>query len=396
MSFRSLVPIQLRKKVKSLFIFFFRNISSSVIADDFKFNKKGRIIFIFSAISYSFRDQRPQKIARYLAQKHTVFYVNNEFITTKNFINPPFIIKKIDNNIYEFTLSSFWSYFIYTDIVGSFGKNVIERSFFNFIFINKLRLASCIFIYHHPFWAQFSFHEMTSHKIYDCFDDHSSFKISNINMLHFEKKLFSSCKTIASSFYLASKAHTSTIIPNGTDFSLFNKAIDKNKISMETIGYIGAIEEWLDVELIQQILIKYPHKKLVFVGKVNNKKLTDLCNMYRNLFTLGEVPYNDIPQILNTFKVCLIPFHSSNLISATDPIKFYEYISMGKAVVTTGIPSLLPFKSICYYSHNHNDFLKNLDKALAENDNKMVLERIKVAKTRDWKLIGSKFLKEIT
>ena len=56
---------------------------------------------------------------------------------------------------------------------------------------------------------------------------------------------------------------------------------------------------------------------------------------------LGVKPYGALPNYLKTFDVCLIPFDASiDLIKATNPVKFYEYLSAGKKIVATEIPEL--------------------------------------------------------
>ena len=53
---------------------------------------------------------------------------------------------------------------------------------------------------------------------------------------------------------------------------------------------------------------------------------------------LGEMKYEDLPKHLAYFDVCLIPFDTStDLIKATNPVKFYEYLSAGKRIVATEI-----------------------------------------------------------
>ena len=43
------------------------------------------------------------------------------------------------------------------------------------------------------------------------------------------------------------------------------------------------------------------------------------------------VPDDKLPEVLRDFDVCLIPFDAStDLIKATNPVKFYEYLSAGK------------------------------------------------------------------
>ena len=51
--------------------------------------------------------------------------------------------------------------------------------------------------------------------------------------------------------------------------------------------------------------------------------------------------YGKMPGYLRDFDVCMIPFVVSEVTAATDPVKFYEYISQGKPVVSTPMPELV-------------------------------------------------------
>ena len=68
---------------------------------------------------------------------------------------------------------------------------------------------------------------------------------------------------------------------------------------------------------------------------------------------LGEKNYRELPQYLVDFDVCLIPFDTStNLIKATNPVKFYEYLSAGKKIVATDIPELKKYQDKYLYMTN--------------------------------------------
>ena len=99
------------------------------------------------------------------------------------------------------------------------------------------------------------------------------------------------------------------------------------------------------------------------------------------------VPYEALPNYLQTFDVCLIPFDAStSLIQATNPVKFYEYLSAGKKVVATRIPELVPFENrYAYLTNDPQEFVHAVQCCLDGTD---VLaseeERISFARENDW------------
>src|SRR5262249_11893327 len=69
---------------------------------------------------------------------------------------------------------------------------------------------------------------------------------------------------------------------------------------------------------------------------------------------------------------------------ATDPVKLYEYLSAGKPVVSVALPELEPFAEHLYIAADKNDFLIQLDRALAEDDRQLVAKRRSFAKENTW------------
>jgi hypothetical protein len=67
------------------------------------------------------------------------------------------------------------------------------------------------------------------------------------------------------------------------------------------------------------------------------------CN---NLIFLGKVEHCDLPTFAKNWDVAMIPFQASKLSSAVDPIKIYEYISLGLPTVVTGIPHLASYPGV--------------------------------------------------
>ena len=87
------------------------------------------------------------------------------------------------------------------------------------------------------------------------------------------------------------------------------------------------------------------------------------------------------------YDVCLIPFKDDiDLIKATNPVKFYEYLSAGKKVVATDIPELRPYEgNLVKLAKNKEEFLKFVNELIEKVDTEYeIKERIEFAKQNDW------------
>jgi GT2 family glycosyltransferase len=76
-------------------------------------------------------------------------------------------------------------------------------------------------------------------------------------------------------------------------------------------------------------------------------------------------------------------------------VKFYEYISMGKPVVSTFMPELEPYGELLYQAADEEDFLRKLDVAVAEDDPSLRARRIETARANAWPARAETMLRAI-
>jgi len=167
---------------------------------------------------------------------------------------------------------------------------------------------------------------------------------------------------------------------NGVEYNHFAN-IEKNiKLSQECqeivdkgrpiIGYYGALATWFDYDLIRTLAIKRPDIDIVLFGiKYDNSFDESDIEKVKNIHYLGKIDYFDLPQYANMFDVCIIPFLINEITEATNPIKVFEYMALGKPIVTTAMNECKKYKSI-FIANNHKEFIELIDKALKLNDAK--------------------------
>ena len=152
------------------------------------------------------------------------------------------------------------------------------------------------------------------------------------------------------------------------DVEFFSKKLPASNVenSRPTVGYIGAIAEWFDVELVAHAARNRPAWNFVLIGSsagIDSSRL----RRFANIKMLGELPYNALPDYVHSFDICIIPFKLTNLIMHTNPVKVYEYLSAGKPVVATPLPELQLLEGgLVYLGSNKDEFLDKLDLAMQE------------------------------
>lgn len=138
-------------------------------------------------------------------------------------------------------------------------------------------------------------------------------------------------------------------IPNGVDSDVFTDQNpypvpeDMVDISSPIIGFAGKMQEMIDIDLVEKAIVALPKVNFVFIGQKLNLKWTERIWKYSNVHYLGDKYYQLLPQYLSHFDVCIIPYNKVTHHNV-DPIKLYEYLAMGKPVVTTRVGGSDTFK----------------------------------------------------
>ena len=245
-----------------------------------------------------------------------------------------------------------------------------------------------------PFWTPLALRlkaDLGSRIVFDCLDDFSGFQNIGTRMEGLEGALASSADVITvSSRVLAEKhsTHRPLVVPNAADYEHFAAARAPAEPSTDrphaVVGYYGAISHWFDVDLITEAAAARPDWRFVLIGRADREARSRLEGA-PTIRLLGEIPYQDLPAHLATFDVCLIPFIVDDLTRATNPVKFFEYLSAEKPVVAARLPELFPFSSACYLYEGLPEFLRQVERALAEKDEPVRREaRRAVALANTW------------
>ena len=355
------------------------------------FIKNKNDIFIFSIIDFSFRYQRPQQLATHLAKRgHRVFYLNvSQFLPLNT--GEDFKIKEVKKNIFEVFLKSQCSF----DVYGGELKNEILNNLY--ISLNSLRrnlqLTTVVSLIHNPFWAPLAFKMREKHNwkiFYDCIDEWNTFNLIGDFFLQQEERLFKEADAVTvTGELLYNKCKnlnkTTSIVRNACDYDYFIKSPKKSllsKIKKPIIGYFGAIADWFDIEAISYAASQQKNWSFVLIGNVfiDVKPLKN----QPNVFILGIKPYELIPSYLNDFDACLIPFKKNRVTEAVDPVKMYEYFSLGKPVVARKLYELMRYSDYLYLYDSNEEFVEKIHKALEEKSNEIKEERRKIAANNTW------------
>ena len=83
-----------------------------------------------------------------------------------------------------------------------------------------------------------------------------------------------------------------------------------------------------------------------------------------NIYAIPPIQYKAlIPTANQLFDLAIIPFLINDVTESTSPVKLFEYMALGKPIVTTDMPECRKYKS-ALIAKDHDEFISLIDKAL--------------------------------
>lgn len=164
---------------------------------------------------------------------------------------------------------------------------------------------------------------------------------------------------------------------------------DISSIRRPRLGVLGYLDgNLLDVKLLDRLAKADPGRSIVMIGPYFRKKeaFTGLKSN-RNVYFLGEKRHELVPHYLKFLDVCLVPYVKNKFTSNVSALKLYEYLAMGKPVVSTYFSrDLDEFRGVVGIAGNNQEFLDLVYESLISAENReKVKGRINFAADNSWK-----------
>lgn len=345
-------------------------------------------LICFSHLRWDFVYQRPQHLLSRFARARRVFFVEEPIFCDSN--------SRLDISAREDNLFVVVPHLNHKDAeaksTDELIKNLLDQMF------RAEKIDEYVLWYYTPMALPFSEHLKPLATIYDIMDELSLFKFAPPTLLSNEEKLLQMSDAVftgGQSLYEAKRNRHKHIhaFPSSIDVKHFKQArnitedkSDQAAIPHPRLGFIGVIDERMDLDLLGETAALRPDWHFVMIGPVVKIAEEDLPRA-ENIHYLGKKEYDELPAYIAGWDAALMPFAINDSTKFISPTKTPEYLAAGKPVVSTAIRDVVrPYgeKGLVHIASTADEFVAAIEEALDENADERIEKVDEFLSSNSW------------
>jgi glycosyltransferase involved in cell wall biosynthesis len=148
------------------------------------------------------------------------------------------------------------------------------------------------------------------------------------------------------------------LVPSGVAPEHYRPALTRPRQASgrAVAGYIGVIDERLDLQLISGLAAELPDWEIRMVGPVSKINPDDLPQA-SNISYAGHKTYAELPEVMAGLDVALMPFAINEATRFISPTKTLEYLAGGLPVISTHVPDVVAnFSGVVHLGRRPEEF----------------------------------------
>lgn len=215
---------------------------------------------------------------------------------------------------------------------------------------------------------------------------------------------------LSKELYEQKKAYAKHVVhlANAVDFDLFSRSRDAATVVPEDIatipgpriGYIGTINEKVNLPVLERIAETHPEWSLVLVGRQNYTNPDEKARFFAlserpNVHWRPYKPYDQVPACIKGLDVLLMSYVINGWTFYGDPSKLHEYLASGKPTIGTGLSSIREFSDVVTVADSPDEWVDAIEAALAETGDEMRRRRIQTAMDNSYAARIATFLRVV-
>ena len=217
---------------------------------------------------------------------------------------------------------------------------------------------------------------------YDVMDDLASFRNAPEGLRMRQRRALAEADVV---FAGGRSLHRAVVAQGRPDSHLFPSGVEtahyarsralRNGHRGQVAGYVGVIDERMDLQLLGELAAALPDWTLRIVGPVTKIEPGALPQA-PNLEYPGMAAYEQLPQVMAGLDVALMPFARNEATRSLSPTKTLEYLAAGLPVVSTRVPDVVAdYTGVVHFADDAAGFAaacrEVVDHVTAERDRRL-------------------------
>lgn len=190
------------------------------------------------------------------------------------------------------------------------------------------------------------------------------------------------------------------VVPNGIDTNFFTPEARQAPTGIfgalhgPIVLYIGAVEDWVDRDLVMHAARLCPGHQFVFVGP----RSVDVtaASAIPNVHFFDRRPYEEMPSVIMQSTACMIPFKNDDVTKSCDPLKVLQYIAMHKPVVSTYYEGVNDYGGLVRVAKSAEEFADHVvaaTESVGQADS--LAQRTDVLRRYSWEYLAASVLQDL-
>ena len=177
-----------------------------------------------------------------------------------------------------------------------------------------------------------------------------------------------------------------TVIKNGVNLDIFEQAFEPapRREKGPVMGYLGSIDDRLDLDMMLGILDKWPEASLLMVGRIMEPEIEARLRAHPRVEVAGAQAPESLPGWVRKMDIGLIPFVTNEFTRYIYPLKINEYLAAGLPVVSTRFGDLSDFSEVIEVGDDAESFFRGVVNAWESDAEDLRKQRRDFARTHSW------------
>lgn len=154
---------------------------------------------------------------------------------------------------------------------------------------------------------------------------------------------------------MGARPEKTMVIRAGIDVGRFNPSIDGGTVREKhgirpddkVLFFMGWLYNFSGLQEVALELAKLNDRSVKFMLVGEGDAYDELCairdryGMQDQIILTGKLPYDALPGYIAAADICLLPAHNNEIMRDIVPIKMYEYLALGKPIISTRLPGVM-------------------------------------------------------